>query len=271
MTHQPTNLCHLVGWLIALSSVWSMSACHANRPTIPSSSVAERPTVPAVAIQVFDAALDIDDARWGQLPSYPMSLSQDRTQRGHHVRASGTFQVASNSKHLYLRTDFEDSDLVSFAESDGGKIYQQGDVSEWFIGLGPCPDGQPMPYLELHIVPTGHMAAFRIIRPGLVEELDPQIFDAEVKINGTLNDASDRDQGWTAWFSIERDRLAELIGLETPLPEAGLRMLVARYNYSHFLPYDRHGVGGPELSMWPIQPRTAFHLRPYHAQLMLER
>jgi len=64
-------------------------------------------------------------------------------------------------------------------------------------------------------------------------------------------------------------RLATDAGLPTDATPP-LTMLVGRYNYGRHTPYDSNGIGGPELTMWPAQPRTNYHLRPSHAPLRFE-
>ena len=114
----------------------------------------------------------------------------------------GRFRLARNGEDWVLHAAFDDADIASVPTADPGRLFLSGDTAEWFIGTPPGPDGMPGVYLELHAVPDGRTSAFRIDRPGLYETIDPGFFEAEVGVRGTLNDASDHDDGWSVVFRI---------------------------------------------------------------------
>jgi len=77
--------------------------------------------------------------------------------------------------------------------------------------------------------------------------------------DGTLNNWTDRDSGWTAEMAMP---VKDLTARGEPFgPGASWRILVARYNYS------RHLTQGRELSMTPQLSATNYHLREEYAVL----
>ena len=181
-------------------------------------------------------------------------------------------QIAYDSTALYLRVEMTDRDVVATATQESDRLFQTGDVAEWFVGSPPTADGQPGNYLELHVAPDGDRRAYRIDRPGLYQPVPQPPFTAEVRVDGTLNDFSDRDRGWAVLFVLPWSALAESTaagGSAGDIRQLPLSLLLGRYNFGHHLPYSASGFGGPELSTWPMQPQTAFHLRPHHARIEL--
>jgi hypothetical protein len=207
-----------------------------------------------------------------------MTLDAKAIAEGRTPVDPGRFKISYDPQSIHLYMDMVDRDLVATEDRDGHELYTTGDVAEWFIGTPPRHDpdtGELLPgdYLELHVAPNGTRNALRWIRPGLIEPMPSMPFTAEVALRGTLNDATDTDEGWSVRFTLPWDTLRQLApGVQTklqpgPASDGRLSILVARYNYSHQLPYRDNGNAGPELTMWPPQPRTAFHLRPFHAPL----
>lgn len=212
---------------------------------------------------------------WTARPAVTLNLSLDRLDEGAVLQEPASAQMAHDQDAIYLRLDLTDRDLCTTATTDHDLLFQTGDVAEWFIGSPPRPEldpdtGEPtgrlLPgvYLELHTAPNGLRSAYRIARPGLIEKLQPIPFTAEVQLHGTLNDHTDEDQGWSVLFTLPLDTLRD-----AGIPTSPLTTLIARYNYGNDLPLAPNGNGSPELTMWPPQPRTAFHLRPSHASLNL--
>ena len=207
-------------------------------------------------------------AAWERSPAYPLTLNAQQIAEGEALQYGGTAQFAWDDAALYLRVEMDDADPFTTATADGDVLYQAGDVAEWFVGKPPPEDWSgagPGPgwYLELHVAPNGLRSGYRITAPGRVEPLREMPFEAEVQRT---------EAGWAAWFTLPWSALREM----DPTFEQGdaLSVLVGRYNY----PPPAGGEGEVEgkdlvpreLSMWPTQPETRFHLRPYHAPLRLE-
>ena len=261
----------LAASLLLTSATATMTRPAAADPARPAASPPP-PEAPAeLSVVRRGAPLPLDATGWSDVPRHALTPAQDGLDAGQALREPGSFQMALAEGALWLRVDFDDSDVSAIAEADGENLYDTGDVAEWFIGLAPEPDGQggllPRRYLELHLAPNGTRSAYVIDRPMQVRPLATIPFRGEVRIDGRLDDATERDTGWSAVMELPLSELAELLpGFDAERPRATpLRVLVARYNYSRFLPYRADGTAGAELSMWPTQPRVAFHLRPHHA------
>jgi hypothetical protein len=228
--------------------------------------------VPCLAVSRVATAPTLDDPVWDTLPACDLTLDAERIAERKTPFELGSAKIAFDDHAVYLRIDFTDHDIVTTATADHDILYEAGDVAEWFIGTPPTPGGEPGVYLELHVAPNGLRTAYRNARPGLIEKIESIPFTAEVAVSGTISDYTDRDRGWSAQFTLPWSVLRELDPVLRPDGcDAGMKQrlttLVARYNYGHHLPYNDRGAADPEITMWPTQPITYFHLRPFHAPL----
>ena len=192
-----------------------------------------------------------------------MTLNAQQLAEGEALQHGGTARFAWDEEALYLRVAMDDADPFTTATADGDVLYTAGDVAELFIGKPPPEDWSasgPGPgwYLELHVAPTGLRSGYRIAAPGQIEPLAGLPFTAEVERTAT---------GWTTVFTLPWSALREI----DPTFQRGdaLSVLVGRYNYAPPAGVEGEELLPRELSMWPTQPRTAFHLRPHHAPLRL--
>lgn len=272
--------------LLAMAFLLGLGGCEiaqtADEPNRPHAT-----TEPAMEISMIDAvyletAPSIDDPVWGDVSVRWLSLDLGRTGQGETVCEPGSIQLAYTDQAVYLRVHMEDRDLVTLAERDNDELYKLGDVVEWFIGFPPTVGLEkevaadrsasllyPSVYVELHAAPNGLRTAYRWVRPGLIEKMKDIPFTFEYKLDGSLNRHEDADVGWTVLFELPWSSLAASLGAasQAELIDRSLTMMVGRYNYGHYLPYPEDGNGQPELTMWPAQPWTRFHLREYHSPI----
>jgi len=116
---------------------------------------------------------------------------------------------------------------------------------------------------------AGHKTMYHIPaagRLGLAEtDVDVKPFtQVGATIQGSLNQPTDRDTGWTAEMVIPLDRLQTQ---DAALSAASdWSMLVARYNYSR---YTMHR--GPELTSAPALSKPSFHLFWEYAKIRFEQ
>lgn len=226
------------------------------------------------------AVPNLQDSSWKSAIQVDLVLDSMALNSYDSLKEPGWARMVYDDHAIYLWVNFLDRDICSSATKDHQILYSAGDIAEWFIGIPVGPNGEPGAYLELHLAPNGIRSAYRIIRPGLIEKLSTIPFSAEVNLRGTLNDSRDIDKGWTAKLTLPWDSLREsspefshldpyVFAEETADQSADydLSVLIARYNYSKYLNYRADGHAGPELSMWPQQPRTSYHLRPFHAPI----
>jgi hypothetical protein len=248
----------------------------------PTRPAADRPLRTAHAVWAHRATTP-DHPAWELAPVHTLTLDQTRIDDGRRPVEPGHAQFTFDDEALYLRVRFTDDDLVCTTADDGDpQMYLKSDTAEWFIGTPPTIDPRTGRlaggwYLELHVSPAGRRAAVLWLRPGLPQVLDEPPFSAQVHARGTLNDHHGHDHGWDAVFTLPWDQLRRIdptLGPHRPHESVGqagpppaLTTLVSRYNYGHRLPRNPDGSAGPELTMFPTQPRTQFHLRPFHARL----
>lgn len=243
------------------------------------------PEPPSIEASWFERTPTIDPADWSEVPGYPLALSRDRSHAGHQVQEPGRLRLAQTRDALLLRVDMQDRDVVTLAKHDGDDLHTLGDVIEWFIGrppitpldpeaaAGPGNRRLPAPYVELHVAPNGLRTAYRFVHSGLLERLDTAPFTAEVATAASLDHSAGIDTGWAVFNTLPRAGLAKLLGVDTDpgLTHTPLTMFVGRYNFGRHLASPAGEEARPELTMWPAQPQTRYHLRDHHAPVVLSR
>jgi len=200
----------------------------------------------------------LDYPVWKQAKVYPLELSLENQSKGQRLQEPGNMRLAWDDKALYLGIDFTDSDVVAEGTKDGEHHYAKGDLAEFFI----WPEDQTW-YWELYVTPKGHQTTFFF--PGGGRLGIPSHFNqgfrlkTAARIDGTLNDWTDRDRGWTAEMAVPVKELTargEAWG-----PGSRWRILVSRYNYSRYL-------WTKELSMCPALPGGSYHARESYGRLV---
>ena len=145
----------------------------------------------------------LDDVGWqGIAPTAPFR----RTGDGKKPRFSTQARLTWDDEALYVAFEIEDPDIwATHAEKDA-PIYEE-EVVEIFIDA----NGDGRTYNELELSPRGVQfdAYFPARRQGMDLGWNSGMTTA-VEIRGTLGDARDRDEGWTAEMRIPVDRLAEV-------------------------------------------------------------
>lgn len=210
----------------------------------------------------------LNDSVWQVAKVYHVNLSEDKLAGGPGVepqslQEAGKVRVAWDDNWLYVAFDFTDSDVVAEGKKDGLHHYKMGDLAEVFIK----PANQSW-YWELYATPTGKKTTFFFPsqgRMGLPSNFGYKFqkgrLKVAAKVNGTLNDYSDHDRGWTAEMAIP---ISELTSRGEKFdPEASWRIFIGRYNFSYYLKH-------PELSMMPSLPKTNYHMINDYAKLELE-
>lgn len=196
----------------------------------------------------------LDDAVWKKAPAYRMALDTNATNA---VTEGGEVRVAWDTNYLYVAVRFTDSDIVAEGKEDQLHHYSLGDLAEVFLK----PDNETW-YWELYATPAGKKTSFFF--PGRGRLGVPSGFTytcgltVAAQCDGTLNNWEDRDREWTAEMAMPiKDLTSHGERFE---PGARWRILVARYNYSRYLP-------NKELSMTPALSRTNYHLTEEYAVL----
>ena len=223
----------------------------------PGSGIAEVEARFTALIPEVDGRLD--ELVWSQARTYPLVFSRDREGA---PREGGEVQFAWNRHGLYVAARLRDSDVLAHSKEDEDKHYLLGDVFELFVK--PASDSY---YWELFATPrerkttifwfksakgtvfsdpmTGH--SFRSLKVGS-------------QVQGTLNQSSDSDEGWTVELWVPASYLTHFG--EAWGPEGSWRIFCGRYNYGK-------GFEQPELSMHPPLSATRYHLTGEYAELNL--
>jgi hypothetical protein len=149
---------------------------------------------------VIDGALD--DAAWKDATAVVLRGSFD----GRPVQQRTQARLAYDEQFLYVAFDAEDPDIWGTYRKRDEPIYEQ-EVVEVFLDANA--DGRT--YNELQVSP--HNVTFDAYFPARRQGMDlswDSGMKTAVKVRGTLDDASDRDEGWTAELQIPFARLAEV-------------------------------------------------------------
>jgi len=174
--------------------------------------------------------MNFDATAWKNAPSYPFLPA---TAKGSAVAEGGTVKFLHDKNRLIVLADMTDSDLVQENDKDNQHHYLSGDLLEVFVR----PYGKKC-YWELYGTPNNRRSVFfypsfaRRINTCLQDKLmDGLIIKTELK--GTLNNYTDKDNGWRCLMIIPLKELEKECGkIDFSQP---LEVQVARYNYSVYL------------------------------------
>ncbi|WP_223634795.1 carbohydrate-binding family 9-like protein [Corallococcus sp. EGB] len=181
---------------------------------------------------VIDGALD--DEAWKGAKAVTLVGSFD----GRPGRLRTQARLVYDDANLYVAFDVEDPDIWGTLRNRDDSIYEQ-EVVEVFLDANA--DGRT--YNELEVSPHNVIfdAYFPARRQGMDLSWDSGMKTA-VKVRGTLDDASDRDEGWTVEMAIPFNRLAEVPHIP---PQPGERWRFNLYRLEH---HDRRQVEGQAFS-----------------------
>ena len=174
-------------------------------------------------------------------------------------------KVLYDDKYLYVGAVMHDEDVVSLNKKGQNQtfLYREADTLEIF--MWPV---QGQHYWELYVTPTNNKTSFffpsggMTFMPSLMADAPIMPgYEVAATIQGTLNDHSDRDKGWTTEVRIPLKEI-NAKGIKFA-PGQEWKILFSRYNYSHFF-YTRQNSAYPKL------PFCNFHLRNYYAPVVFK-
>lgn len=224
----------------------------------------ERPVVEALRTGepvIIDGRLD--DPVWQRAPRYSLHKSIERAaDRPRGKVDPGYVQFAWDDEYFYLAARFTDRDVQAWSDEDQRHHYNLGDVCELFLK----PRDSTW-YWEMYVTPKGNKTLFWFPGAGLLRhpsnfQHDPTPLRVAAQVQGTLNDWSDEDEGWTAEMAVPISLLTDHGDVFEP--GAGWLVLVGRYNHSR---YGEHH--GPQLTSYPKIPGGSFHDSANYANLQL--
>ncbi len=195
----------------------------------------------------------LSESSWNSartLPFFiPVSLEQPESRTG--------AKLLWDDKYLYVGFEARDLDLQAQRTKRDSDVFRD-DVLEIFIQ----PDTDAPRHHNFEINPRG------TLHDGFAGGGD-QTWNIEgiqigIQLRGTLNNDSDRDQGWSLEVAIP---FSELPDLSKPKPETGdrWRFHLARYDYSKYL------EEGKELSSTAPLSKIHFHYRPDWIELVFQK
>ncbi|MCP3141230.1 carbohydrate-binding family 9-like protein [Pyxidicoccus xibeiensis] len=195
----------------------------------------------------------LDDAAWKQ--ARPVVLVGSFDGRPAQLRTEA--RLVYDDAHLYVAFDTEDPDVWGTLKNRDDPIYEQ-EVVEVFLDANA--DGRT--YNELQVSPHGVIfdAYFPARRQGMDKSWDSGMKTA-LKVRGTLDDATDRDTGWTVELQIPFARLAEVPHVP---PQKGDRWRFNLYRLEH---PNRRNVEGQAFSPLFVGD---FHALPRFAWLVFQ-
>lgn len=208
----------------------------------------------------------LDEAAWATAPVHEMQLPLQAYDRfpesmrktlGAALREGGKVRLLWDDRFLYIGAEFADSDVMNDGKDDQSHFYSTGDLLEVF--LKPAAANY---YWELYGTPHGKKSWFFLISRGRPLRTDylPKTFASAATVDGTFDNWKDRDAGWTVEIAVPIKELT-VHGAEFG-ESAAWTILLARYNYSAYLPKD-------EWSTFPRLSSPNFHLYEEYAELRL--
>ena len=198
----------------------------------------------------------LNEPAWEQTRVYSLQLAADQAPQGKTLGEQGQVRLLWDADHLYVGIAWEDHDLLARGTRDHQMHFRLGDLCELFLKH----EGHQQ-YWELYGTPAQKKSCFWFERRGTRIQTDKEFgLRVATHLDGTLNDSSDRDSGWSAELAVSSKDLTRT-GTKFG-PGSSWRILVARYNYS-----TERGRRRPELSMTPQLSRNSYHLLEEHARL----
>jgi hypothetical protein len=210
--------------------------------TVESDSLPEYHVVRTPRPPVIDGR--IDDPVWAKARSVQLVNSFD----GRKASLRTDARLLYDDQHLYVAFDCEDPDVWGTLMKRDDPIYNE-EVVEIFIDA----NGDGRTYNEIEVSPNNTVfdAYFPARRQGMDTSWDSGVKTA-VRVRGTINDPSDRDEGWSVEMAIPIQRLAEVPHIP---PRRGDRWRFNLYRLEHL---DRRTVEGQAFS--PLYVGDFHHL-----------
>lgn len=163
----------------------------------------------------------LDDEAWARCPVVTLVDAQT----GGPVTRKTTARMCWDDEYLYVGFECEDTDIWGTLTNRDDLIFQE-EVVEVFI----APGGDLVRYLEFNVSPRNVVFDAFIVNPDGMNPNEETSFGwncegirTAVAVDGTLDDRTDTDRGWTAEIAIP------FAGLDRPSPRPGERWRLNLY------------------------------------------
>ncbi len=196
--------------------------------------VATRPTA-IVAPRAMDVTIDgvIEEATWARPAMVlgqsldgepdPAATAIDLAALGDDALVAGrgtTVRVAWDPEFLYVAASLPDADMWTEYGAQDDPLYKQ-EAFELFVAAG----GDGTRYLEYEVSARGVTFDARFARYRAGDEAWDSAWRTAVAVRGTVNDAGDRDLGWSTELAIPWTELCSETALVCP-PAPGMRLRI---------------------------------------------
>ena len=241
------------GRMIVLSIV-AMVPCH-NACTKPVDIREQNMAITSVQCRVING--QVDDLGVDHPMRYkcctPLPLRQFRHGPKKFPSEDGTAYVGATEEFLVFYACFQDSDIFSHATDDNQKMWELGDVAEFFIK----PENNQTDYWEIHVTPNDFMLDLHI------PDRD-QFFSGGVsweQVSTPNSHAIKRVAVMDGKWSVELSIPWGTFGLHSPPPRGSVwRIAICRYNYNG-------GMNQPEDSSTAALTKLNFHQHENYMKL----
>lgn len=230
------------------------------------------PTVDMTRLPGGQVVVDgkMDESFWAKLPGYDLEVScrYDRYPKRSFdcIHADpyekSTVKFAYDDKYLYMAGTVTDSDVMQYFTEKQSPFYLNGDLMELFLRSESGAH-----YWEIYITPNALTTCYFYPGPGatVTDSFDVKHYIHGIKaaavVDGTFNNFSDIDKGWTFELAIP---IADINakGVEFKPGEAWT-VFPARYNF-----VSRYKAA--QLSCFPQTPVCNNHLVDYYAPVVFK-
>jgi hypothetical protein len=212
----------------------------------------------------------LDDPAWQAAPWTADFVDIEGAARPVTPRYATRAKLTWDQAALYVAAEMEEPHVWGTLTARDAVIFYDNDF-EVFLD----PDGDHHLYGELEINALNTVWDLLLVRPyrdggPAIDGWDIAGLQTAVQVQGTLNDPTDRDQGWTVEIALPWSALEELAGGVTCPPEPGdtWRLNLSRVQWEHELidgeyvraPVAGRGWKGEDNWVWSPQGAVAMHL-----------
>lgn len=205
----------------------------------------------------------LDEPAWANAATI-RGFRQSRT--GEPAKLDTRVRMLWDAKYLYFGFDCDDTDVAAEITAHDGDLWKE-DVAEVFIN----PTGDEASYVEFEVSANGtfYDASIAEYRPEVNFAVDSphldmmktiRVFRAKdsphaARVEGTLNDSSDTDRGWTCELAVSWSDLARGTNAGRLPPRDGdrWRMGIYRINVKSHGNEDEYGAWNPTMT-WFHRP-----------------
>ena len=172
----------------------------------------------------------LDDAAWGKAPwtdAFVDIVGEDRPKPRFRTR----IKMLWDDEYLYIGAELEETDVWATLTAHDSVIFRDNDFE---VFLNPTGDGLKYFEFEINALNTGwDLFLDKPYKQGGKADNSCEMpgYKSAVAIDGTLNDASDRDKGWSVELALPWSAFVERSGKGRPNTGETWRMNFSRVEW----------------------------------------